>query len=270
MALTLANVRRTSKSRYGLPYSTAEDPVFTDAMMLEIINQAYSWFAGATLCCYDRDILKRITNDASSGTAEYALDSTVIKPDHRTFWITYYTGSGPYTITRSRLAARSYPDLVEQYGTPIESVTAGVPLYFFLHGGTASGASKNITLVPTPNGLKNSSGTYTADDTISFHYSAWVYPAELTSDSDNLMLDEPDVYRLVPAICWHMAMFEASRGRNDAPVNMWAETALREASEFHRIILEGTRTFDRSAPVFITPAMEGMAARQSRAGGGGG
>lgn len=265
MALTLANVRRTSKSRYGLPYSTAEDPVFTDAMMLEIINQAYSWFAGATLCCYTRDMTPL---NLTMGTSEYALGGTVIKPDHRTFWMRYYT-AGPVQV-RARLAARSYPDLVEQYGTPIESVTAGVPLYFFIHGGTASGSSKNITLVPSPSGLLNSAGADTVDATRSIHYSAWVYPAELTSDSDNLMLDEPDVYRLVPAICWHMAMFEASRGRNDAPVNMWAETALREAAEFHRIILEGTRTFDRSAPVFITPAMEGMAARQSRAGGGGG
>lgn len=264
MALTLANVRRTAKSRYGLPYSTSEDPRFTDAMMLELINQAYAWFAAETLCCYDRDLTINLVN----GTREYALDPTVIYLDVRTVSMQYYV-AGP-TITHKRLAYRTYADVIEQYNAPLEDTTtiaSGVPLYFLHHQGKTSGNAKQITLVPAPSGLLNSAGADVTDSTRIIRYAAYVYPAELTSDSDNLAFDEPDVYRFIPAVCWHMAMHEASLGRADAPVALWERAAREEAAAFHRINLEGIRTPSRVAPIAISPAQEAEERRRLRWGG---
>lgn len=262
MALTLANIRRTAKSRYGLDYTTAEDPVFTDAFMLEIINQAYWWFAAETLCFYERSLEFNVTN----GTAEYALDATLIKIDPRTVYLLHYTSAPAAQYTR--LAYREYGDLVEFYGAPIDdtvTVAAGTPSYFILHPGKASGSEKKMTLVPSPSGLRGSDGSTSTNDK-KVRYAGFVYPAELTSDSDNIALAEPDAYRMVPAICWHMALFERGKGRASSSdeIAKWEQMAKEEAAVVKQLMLETTSAPDRGALSAVYPAMESEERRSPR------
>lgn len=76
-------------------------------------------------------------------------------------------------------------------------------------------------------------------------YGAWVYPATLSADSDRPPLPVSEHDRLIPAICWGMAQLDRTRGRADAPVEMWEKAAYAEAMELfeiHRRVREPQRT----------------------------
>jgi hypothetical protein len=238
MAMTLADVRQLARGLYGLEYSTTEDQLYQNPFLNKLVNKAHHWFAGVTRCYYDD--AQAITLIATQQS--YALANTVIEPDIRTFRVLIST-------TYTRLKCRYFHSLLEQYGA-LESVAAvATPTDFYIRAGTANAAVKKIEIVPKPSGI----GTV--------YFGAWIYPAELSADSDTLPLADPDIYRLVSAICWQMAEFDASRGRPDAPVALWAQRAMAEAIELQRIIRHGTREFSRTPEVSGSP-LEDVADRR--------
>jgi len=97
-------------------------------------------------------------------------------------------------------------------------------------------------------------------------YGAWVYPAELTADSDRPALDASEHDRLIPAICWGMAELDRSRGRQDAPVEYWQGQAADKALELFETIRRGTREAPRTAQVGASPLDDAMERRQAKLG----
>lgn len=255
MAMTLANIRQLARGRYGLEYSASEDQLFSNTFLDKIVNEKHHWFAGVTECYYDPSV--SLSNQAAPSVnvpAVYSLGVNVIRADERTFQ--YKTNAGAAS-TWVRLPHRHHYSLLEQHG-PFEVLAQGTPTGFYLHAGATDGAGRRVTLVPSPSAA------------FDLKFSAWVYPGEMTSDSDQPELQDAEVYRLIPAICWGMAEFEASRGRPDAPVAMWLDRAMQEAIELQRIIRHGTREFTRTAAVGASPlsdAMERRAPNIGRTGG---
>lgn len=237
MAFTLTQVRQIARGMYGLEYSSTEDQLYSDPFLNKLVNKAHHWFAGVTGCYWNDALSQALTTSQAS----YALSGLVIEPNVRSFRLKVST-------TYTRLPVRAYESLLEQYGA-LEGIAAGTPLYVYLRPGTANAAVQKFELYPPPNAANG-----TANGTV--YYAATVYPSELTSDSDTFPLDDPNLYRLIPAICWEMANFDASRGRPDAPVNLWAQKALAEAVELQRIIRMSTREWRRTALVGASPVAD--------------
>jgi hypothetical protein len=245
-AMTLANLRQLARGQYGLEYSITEDQLFIDSFLNKLINKAHHQFAAMSECYYNPSVaLLAQSAPAANVPAVYTLGTTVIRADERTFQWKLSAGAAS---TWARLPHRHHYSLLEQHG-PFEALLQGTPTGFYLHAGAADGAGRRVTLVPSPSA------------SFDLMFSAWVYPAEMTVDGDMPELQDAEVYRLVSWICWEMAQFERSRGRTDAPVEMFAEKAIREAVELQRIIRYGTREFTRTAPVGSSPIEEAMERR---------
>jgi len=97
-------------------------------------------------------------------------------------------------------------------------------------------------------------------------YGAWVYPSELSADTDRPPLDASEHDRLIPAICWGMAELDRSRGRQDAPVEYWQGQAADKALELFETIRRGTREAPRTAQVGASPLDDAMERRQAKLG----
>lgn len=97
-------------------------------------------------------------------------------------------------------------------------------------------------------------------------YGAWVYPPELSADTDRPALDASEHDRLIPAICWGMAELERSRGRQDAPVEYWQAQAADKALELFEVIRRGTREAPRTAQVGASPLDDARERRQAKLG----
>lgn len=97
-------------------------------------------------------------------------------------------------------------------------------------------------------------------------YGAWVYPPELTGDTDRPALDASEHDRLIPAICWGMAELERSRGRGESPVEYWQAQAADKALELFEIIRRGTREAPRTAQVGASPLDDARERRQAKIG----
>lgn len=224
--MTLQELRQLARAEYGLPFNFEEDPQFTDLFLNKLINEAHHWFAATTLCYYSPTNQLTSLAAATAGTlATYTIGTTVAVPQERTF--RWKLSSGANT-TYAHLKHRTFESLLEQYG-PLETVAIGTSLYYFLHSGSTDGAGRSFTLVPGPSAA------------VDVRLAGWVYPVEMTTDSATPELQDAEIYRLIPAICWKMAVAHAGRGRKDARVGEWMKLAMNAAIELQRIIRYGNR-----------------------------
>lgn len=237
--MQLQDVRQIARGQYGLEYSTSEDLLYTNPLLDAQINAAYSWLVGVARPLYNADLTVSITVPGAGVRAVYTLDPKVIEPDLPTFWTFNAVGS-----VYKALAHRYYRSCMVSYAGPNEAVTAGTPTAYSLDGGNANAALKKVTLWPRPVAA------------LTLHYGAWVYPAKLVNDTDVLEMEDADVYRLIPAVCWKMAEFDLSRGRGDAPAGVWADRAWKEAMEFQRLMRFGVREAPRGGEVGATPVQD--------------
>jgi hypothetical protein len=221
---------------YGLEYSDTEDRQFVNLFLNACVNRAHFWLAGVTKC-YENDALSL---SLITGQQEYSLDASVIEPQVRTFRYVP-TGSSTYV----RLPFCLYESFLDKY-VALENVAAGTPVGFAIRAGDPDAPTKKIFVVPA----LNSAGT--------LKYGAWVYPSLLVNDNDPINLPDPDVQRLYSAVCWQMANYEASRGRPDAPVELWAGKSRIDAAEFHRLTRQATREPARTAETLASPLADAM------------
>lgn len=230
MATTVATLIQMSKGRYGLERTTTEDVLFTDAVMIDILNSGHNWFAEVARP-YES---KALTVSIASGTSQYALDGSVIEPD--IYNVVVYNGT-----TYTRVPFRKKVSLLESGGA-FQSIAAAPPTSFYLRSGASAGAMLYLELYPKPN-FTQAGGLI---------YDAWVYPARLAATSDNLPLNDGQIDKLIPAVCWQMALLEQARGRGDAPVETWHALALQQALGFAETMRRLTQEPPRTASVGLT------------------
>lgn len=235
MATTLANARQEVRGLYGLTYSTAEDSLFANSFLTTLINKSYYWLAGVTRCFHKRDLKAALT----SGQATYELDERLIQSVANSFRYNL-TVVG---TTWEPLGLRLYTSVMQQYGA-LENVPSGPTKGYVILPSDGGHTTRTVLLVPAP---------LFATGTGELRYSGWVYPEALVNDDDPIQLSDPDCFRLYAASAWQLAMFERSRGRPDAPVELWQQQAGVEASEFHRIEREATREPSRTPEVRESP-----------------
>lgn len=233
--MDLSTLRKTAKGYYGLAFSTAADDEFPDDVLNVLTNDAHKWVVEIA-----RPYYGEITANISAGTSTVNLDPTVLELDFHTVRINLNS-------TWLTLQARTQRDLTEQYG-PLNNLAQGDTVWFYVRGGSAAGAGQVLELVPKP------------DETVAsgLKYKAWTYPADLSGDSDTPALQAAQHHRLIPAICWKMALLQQSRGRENAPVATWYEAALREAKALADIIRLQVRELPRGAnagPTILEDAM---------------
>lgn len=206
--MQLSEIRQVVKGRYGLDRSTTADALFTDAVLNDLINEAHRTLARKAWLYKDTDRNETLVG----GTKRYALDTDVIRIDPTTMRIVV---SGTYTT----LLHRNEGSLRFDAG-PLESVSSGTPAYWWWEQGELTNDEQVVVqLHPTP----SAAGT--------LYYSAWVYPADLSADADRPKFSALEHDRLVPVTCWKMAEVERSRGRDDAPVEYWAQAAAQAIDE---------------------------------------
>lgn len=249
--MDLQTIRATALRRYGLDGSV-EDDLFNNTVMKEIINEKHKWFAGTTLC-YQEEIEVVGTSLINNNDQWYlVLDDDVI--EILPLSLRVIDGS-----TWRRVVPRYYHSLLQQY-TTLESVARGVPTSFYVRPGIAAASNRMLGLLPGPN------TTIAALATEAFRYLAYVYPPDLSSDTDAPPLPSNEHHRLIPAVCWGMAELEATRGRTDAPVQLWLDRAVAAAEELAEIIRRGTRELPRTASVGASPLADAEERRGSRIG----
>jgi len=256
--MTLAQLIRLAKARYGQSYSNAEDGAFTQPFMIELFNEAQNWVASIARPHFNPDIV--VTWSAVS-----TYDDWVKEVSNRVIEILPASVRWKRTTgqaTWSRVAQRYYESLVEEYG-PLEDVAQVTqPLYFFLYTGgefneTAEAAvpgssnpGRKIRLVPGPSAVG------------SLKFAGWTYPTQLTATTERPDLQESEHYRYIPVMCMKMAEFDASRGRSDAPVDLWTARAIESTEELKTMIRHGVDEMRRGPAVSANALADAQDRRQ--------
>ncbi len=223
--MTLDTLRQVTRNRYGLALGATADDLYTDAMLTSIINQAIRLICQKTFCLYQAAKSISLVN----GTQTYALGTDVLLEDESTF---VYTLASTYT----RLKPRRQESLLEQYG-PFQSVAAAATLGgFFCHAGYQDNNQRMVTIIPAP----NASGT--------LKFNAWIYPTDLSANSDTPELADGDQDIIHTVACWKLAEFDLSRGREGAQgIEVWAKEAMEGIDSLRaRLMSTMTRPLPRS------------------------
>lgn len=213
--MTLAQLRHQALARFGIQSWDAEHPVLTWGVVRNAINQAHRWFAARTLCYYEHDRSEAL----AQGTARYALDADVIRIDPNSVRVNV---GGSYT----QLVPRVLGSLLVQYGA-LEGVAQATPTFFVAEmGGEANDETAALRLVPTPSAVAT------------LYYGAWVYPAELSAETDRPRLADAEQHRLLAPICWKLAEALSQAGETADPA-YWLQLAEQEVAEFSALLHGG-------------------------------
>lgn len=264
--MDLTTLIQTSKGLYGLEKTATQDGLFTDSVMTDMVNLAHQSFASVARPYYKtlRTTLPLGTtatedNPDVTGTSVVTLDPTVIEVDVYsvrvgTSGLASWRGL-PFKPMKEILKAAT-DGAIEN--TPLNST----PTHFFLRPGAADNAGRVLEIYP---GLS-------AQVTNGVKYNAWVYPPDLGLPTDKPELQPAEHYRLLPWICWQMALLERSRGRDNAPVAEWYAVAMDVAVELYNILWRSHQGIPRTAEVGLSSGEDALWRRTAmlRRGGGGG
>jgi hypothetical protein len=218
-----------------------EDDLFKDAVMLDALNGAHKAFAALA-----RPYMAEITVNLAASTVMVALPDTVIEVDQSSVRVRAGTGALDTSGAWTRLTFKQRRSLIGENGAPEAwTALATAPTNFFVMPGATNDAIRKIGVYPpaTTGFLGSPVGTN------NLRMDAWVYPSDLALADASLPLSDHEQWRLVPWICKQMAQLERSRGRPDAPVEMWERDADKVALELRDIIRRGMEEIQRSANV---------------------
>lgn len=216
--MTLAQLRKRALGRYGLTgaYLGAEDSLFPLPLVADVLNEKHRALAEWTRCY--RETQTYTIPVSSSGLSTVSLNCNLIEIVPGT--VRAYQGS----VWGDLLPQAEYA----QRGTygPFEQLSTGTALYYYPRVGSAVGGQRVLELAPgvttaITNGLK---------------LDAYVYPGNLTAETDAPALQVAEHPVLLKLCCWALAEIELSRGRADAPLAYWQAEAMREAEELRRVI----------------------------------
>lgn len=224
--MTLAQLRRRAASDYGLPFTNASDPVFGVNRLNGFINEAHQDLA--IKCLMYRETITANLPIASGGISSLTLDADAFDVDPEK--VRVLNGSDYQQVTLAD------EDIVNRISGPLENTsTSTVPSYFWMRTVNTADEYRKMILWPGA----------TAAITNGIKYDAYVLPADMTSDSAEPTFS-PDVLHvhLIPLVCFRMAVFEASRGRPNAPVELWRY----KAEESVRLVKENLDRFNTPGP----------------------
>lgn len=218
--MNLDTMRKVALGNYGVSRFGDEDPLWNYHVLNDIINREHKWLAERVRCYRQTQ-----TYDITADTSYVNLECNVIDLDPEK--VRAYVSAEWRELT---LVAEE--DLRRSYG-PLENQDSGDPLYYYLRLGDAVEAQRVLEMFPTPqttalNGLK---------------VAAYIYPADLSADTDAPALQVAEHNHLIPCICRGMAEVDLNRGRPDAPalVAHWTARAERAAEDLKRIMERAAR-----------------------------
>lgn len=210
--MTLAELRKQAAADYGLPWSNTPDPLFGQNRMTAFVNKAHR-----ELAVEARLYRRTLTADlpaASSGLSTVAINALAWEVDREKVMV--LNGSEWVPVRW-----RDEDTLRAAYGPFENDGGSDLPAYFFMRTSDTANSHRQLCLFPGA----------TAAVTNGLRYDAWMYPDDLSTDTSEPVFGPTALHsELLPIICLHMAMFEASGGRRDAQVAMWADRA-RKAIE---------------------------------------
>jgi len=245
----LGDFIQIAKGQYGLDKSATEDALFTNSVMTDMVNNAHKEFAAVARCYYATFASVTVTA-VTTGTGILALDPTVIEFDIYTFDLK--SGAGAWT----QLTLRHLRSLRKDLG-PLQAIAAGTPAFFFIHPGASASNAKVVEMQPGPSNAFLGGASAAAGQ-----YNAWVYPPDLTNLTDTPVLEVHEHWRLIPWICWQMALLENSRGRSSPEVvQLWYDRALTAALELREIFRWGMEEIPRTASVGLSSGDDAQARR---------
>lgn len=238
--MTLGELTITAKGFYGLEAGAANDALFTDSVMMAMANNGHQSFAAVARPYYKPfNVALPIGTTGSAvgtGTSVVTLDPTVLELD------IYTVRVAPTVVTAwFGLPFKPRKELAKgcTNGALENQALGTAPSAFFQRPGAADASGRVIEVFP---GL-------TAAVPLGCKYDAWVYPPDLTTAADVPEMQPAEHYRLLPWICWQMALLERSRSRPDAPVGEWYAVALDVAEELHNILWRAHQGAPRTAEV---------------------
>lgn len=238
--MNLDTTRQYAKGQYGLPQSSAEDALFTNAVLNAIINRKHRWIAERTRC-YRKSVTKDLPiGDTATGLSTVNLGCNVIV-------------SLPYTVRASvggewtDLRATTEEELVTAFGA-LRGVDLADSWAYFFRIGEQKDAHRIVEVFPGA----------TAAVTNGFQLHAYIYPEAMTNDSHapGVQVAEADI--LVPATCWGMAEVELSRGtRADASTVLayWKTETEKKVRELAAVIAEAKTAVGREINCYAFDVM---------------
>lgn len=261
--MDLTTLRQTAKGFYGLEKTATQDGLFTDSVMTDMTNLGHHHFA-AIARPYYKTLITNLplgttassSSQAATGTSVVTLDTTVIEVD------IFSVRIAPSAVTAwVGMPFKPMKEIMKgAANNALENTALGTPTHFFLRPGAADAAGRILELYPGASGAISNG----------CKYNAWVYPADMTGDSDVPELQPAEHYRILPWVCWQMALLERSRGRPDAPVGEWYGVAMDVATELFNILWRSHQGIPRTAEVGLSSGEDALWRRTATLRGSGG
>lgn len=224
--MDLATLRRTILGRYGRSPYAGEDELFPREQMHYLINAAHRTLAERALCY--RQTQTYTLPAASGGVSTVSLDCNVIEiiPDRCRFL------NGSTWVT---LSAVDESDVVRTQGA-IDSAGTGTPIAYWLQRGEALDAVVQALVYP---GIASQVSN-------GFKCDVYVYPSLMSAETDTPAIQPAEHPAIVALCCAELARTDASRGRPDAPVQMWEAEARRALDTLSGRVRRQTRPARRT------------------------
>lgn len=230
--MTVEDFRRASLEEFGLP-GDREDPSYPSSVMDRMFNRGHRWLAAR--CRLYRDPKTYTLPLGSSGLSLVTLGEEVIQVIRQTVEI-LYDGRWTYVDFSEETYAR------QDLGS-IRDGQNGQPLYAWVTEGLSTAAGRVLAMFP---GSDQAVASGVA-------LNAYVYPSVITDGTARPYFSEAEHDRLLPRICYYMALREQSFGRADAVrVQHWLAESERQADEL-KLIIERARA-GGSQRIAVDPA----------------
>lgn len=216
---TWSALLQRARRRYGLE-SLADDALLNDLLFLDRVNEILREFALKAGGFREEFTVNLPT------TAAVALSPRVIRILDDTLRIDY-DGDGIFEIAPQLVPEQT---LRKWFGV-LETADAGTPAYFYMQRGSTAESMVNLVLYPRSDTAQTSGIKLAARTT----------PAAITTGTDSLPLQEGEEPYLIPGICLALAETELSRGRKDAPIELWERRWEQAKTDYTDFVEDTTR-----------------------------